>query len=316
LCETHTKVGRIGAFQSITLGAPTETAYESTEAALPPKTKFCVIQLLAILIMTTALTAQSPQASSNPLERKAGRSVVRTTHGMVATSQPLATEVGVQILEHGGNAIDAAIAVAAMLNVTEPMMTGVGGDMWAIVYWAKDGKLHGLNASGRAPKALTPEYFAQHGMKTVPIRGMEPITVPGAFDGWVTLLNQYGSMKMSDLLQPAIRYADEGYPVMEKASEDWEEVVDILKRDPAAASTYLVNGQQPKPGDIFKNPHLANSLRQLAKGGREAYYNGPVGQAIVDYCQKHGGFLTMEDLAGQHAEWVAPISTNYRGYDV
>ena len=268
------------------------------------------------LFMTTGLVAQSPQSSQNPLERKAGRSVVRTTHGMVATSQPLATEVGVQILERGGNAIDAAIAVAAMLNVTEPMMTGIGGDMWAIVYWAKDGKLHGLNASGRAPKALTPEYFAKKGLKAVPIRGMEPITVPGAVDGWYTLLNQYGTMKMPDLLQPAIRYADEGYPVMEKASEDWEEVVDVLKRDPAAASTYLINGEAPKPGYIFKNAHLANSLRILASGGRDAYYKGPIGQAIVDYCQKHGGFLTMEDFAAQHAEWVNPISTNYRGYDV
>src|ERR1043165_6228155 len=158
--------------------------------------------------MTVNVSAQSSQSAYNPFERKPGRSVVRTMHGMVATSQPLATEAGVQVLERGGNAIDAAIAVAAMLNVTEPMMTGVGGDMWAIVYWAKDGKLHGLNASGRAPKALTPEYFAQHGMKTVPVRGMEPITVPGAVDGWYTLLNQYGTMKMPDLLQPAIRYAD------------------------------------------------------------------------------------------------------------
>ena len=262
--------------------------------------------------MTSNLAAQS----QNPLERKAGRSVVRTQHGMVATSQPLATQVGLQVLQRGGNAVDAAIAVAAMLNVTEPMMTGIGGDMWAIVYWSRDGKVHGLNASGRAPKALTPEYFAQKGMKTVPVRGMEPITVPGAVDGWYTLLGQFGTMKMPDLLQPAIKYADEGYPVMEKASEDWEEVVDVLKRDPSASATYLVNGEAPKPGDIFKNPHLANSLRQLASGGRDAYYNGPIGRAIVDYCQKHGGFLTMEDFAGQHSEWIAPITTNYRGYDV
>ncbi len=255
-------------------------------------------------------------AQSNPLEHKAGRSVVRSEHGMVATSQPLATQVGLDVLKRGGNAIDAAIAVAAMLNVTEPMMTGVGGDMWAIVYWSKDHQLHGLNASGRSPKALTPEYFASKGMKSVPIRGMEPITVPGAFDGWSTLLDKYGTMKMSDLLQPAIRYADEGYPVMEKAAEDWGEVVDVLKRDPAAAATYLPNGDAPKPGQIFKNPHLANTLRQLASGGREAFYAGPIGRAIVDYCRQHGGFLTMEDLAAQHAEWVQPISTNYRGYDV
>ena len=273
-------------------------------------------RILFILIVLLAISMSQASAQSNPLDRKTGRSIVRAEQGMVATSQPLATQAGLEVLRHGGNAVDAAIAVAAVLNVTEPMMTGVGGDMFAIVYWAQDGKLHALSASGRAPKALTPEYFAQHGMKQVPVRGMEPITVPGAFDGWTTLLGRYGTRNMSELLQPAIHYAEQGYPVMEKASEDWEEVVDVLKRDPSAASTYLVNGEAPKPGEVFKNPHLAATLRQLASGGREAYYNGPIGRAIVDYCQKHGGFLTMEDLAAQHAEWVDPISTTYRGYTV
>ena len=259
--------------------------------------------------------AQSP-ANSLPKwpNLKTGRSVVRSTHGMVASSQPLASQAGLEVLQKGGNAVDAAIAMAAVLNVTEPMMTGVGGDMFAIVYWAKTGELKGLNASGRAPQALNLEYFQKKGMKRVPPVGMEPITVPGAFDGWCTLRDKYGTMPLAELLQPAIGYAENGFPVMEKAAEDWVAEEGKLKRTPAAAETYLVDGRAPHPGEIFKNPHLAATLRTLAQGGRNALYNGPVGRAMVDYFQKNGGFITMEDLAAQHAEWVEPISTTYRGY--
>ena len=249
-------------------------------------------------------------------EVHAGRSVVRSTHGMVASSQPLASEVGIRILERGGNAVDAAIAMAAMLNVTEPMMTGVGGDMFALVYWSKTGELKGLNASGRAPHALSLEYFQKKGTKTMPIEGMEPITVPGAFGGWVALRNKYGTMSLSELLEPAIEAAENGYPVMEKASADWNAVVPKLKRTKAAAENYLIDGRAPRPGEIFRQKNLAHTLQILARGGRDAFYKGEIGQKIVDYCQAHGGFLTMQDLAENHPEWVDPISTDYRGYTV
>jgi gamma-glutamyltranspeptidase/glutathione hydrolase len=150
----------------------------------------------------------------------------------------------------------------------------------------------------------------------MPVRGMEPITVPGAFDGWVTLLEKYGTMKLPELLQPAIDYAQNGFPVMEKCAEDWQGEVDVLKRDPSSAATYLPNGRAPRAGEIFRNPNLARTLRALAAGGRDAFYRGPVGRQIVDYVQQHGGYLTMDDLAAQHAQWVEPISTNYRGYTV
>ena len=267
-----------------------------------------------VIAMLTAGTMASAQA--NRVEIKPGRSVVRAQNGMVSSSQPLASQVGLDVLKRGGNAVDAAIAMAAMLNVTEPMMTGVGGDAFMMVYWVKSNELKGLNASGRAPKALTLDYFQKRGLKQMPIRGMEPITVPGAVDGWVTLLGKYGTMKFADLLQPAIHYAEAGFPVMEKTAEDWGQEIEVLKRDPAATATYLPNGTSLKAGEIFRNPNLARTLRALAQGGRDAFYRGEIGRTVVDYCQKHGGFLTMDDLAIQRAEWVDPISTNYRGYTV
>jgi gamma-glutamyltranspeptidase/glutathione hydrolase len=245
-----------------------------------------------------------------------GRSIVRAEHGMVASSQPLASQVGLDVLKRGGNAVDAAIAMAAVLNVTEPMMTGVGGDMFALVYWAKTGELKGLNASGRAPRALNLEYFAKKGIKTMPITGMEPITVPGAVDGWVTLLDKYGTMKLPELLAPAIEYAENGFPVMEKAARDWAGSEDKLRRTPAAASNYLVDGRAPRAGEMFRQKNLARTLRTLARGGRDAFYKGEIGRAIVDYCQKNGGFLTMQDLAEHKSDWVEPIATDYRGYKV
>jgi len=249
-------------------------------------------------------------------EIKAGRSIVRAEHGMVASSQPLASQVGLEVLKRGGNAVDAAIAMAAVLNVTEPMMTGVGGDMFALVYWAKTGELKGLNASGRAPRALNLDYFAKKRIKTMPITGMEPITVPGAVDGWVTLLDKFGTMRLPDLLAPAIEYAENGFPVMEKAARDWAGSTDKLKATPAAASNYLVDGRAPRAGEIFRQKNLARTLRTIARGGRDAFYKGEIGRAIVEYCQKNGGFLTMQDLAEHKSDWVEPIATDYRGYKV
>ena len=244
----------------------------------------------------------------------AGRSVVRASQAMVATSQPLASLAGLEVLKRGGNAVDAAIAIAAVLNVTEPNMTGVGGDAFMLVYSAKTKKLDGLNASGRAPRALSADYFASRKMAQIPVSGMEPITVPGAFDGWVTLLEKYGTMKLASLVAPAIDYAENGFPLMEKIVADWELEVPKLKSTPAAAATFLVDGAAPRAGAIFQQKNLARTLRTLARGGRDAYYRGEIARAIVDYCQKNGGFLTMEDFASQKSEWVEPISTTYRGY--
>jgi gamma-glutamyltranspeptidase/glutathione hydrolase len=244
----------------------------------------------------------------------AGRSVVRAGQGMVATSQPLASQVGLEILKSGGNAVDAAIAVAAVLNVTEPNMTGIGGDAFAMIYSSRTRKLEALNGSGRAPKALTLEHFTSRKITQMPASGMDVVTVPGAFDAWITLLEKHGTMKLADLLAPAIGYAESGFPVMEKIAADWAPEVEKLKLNAAAAATYLVNGGAPEPGTIFVQKNLARTFRTLAKGGREAFYRGEIARAIVDDCQKHGGFLTMEDFAAQTSNWVEPISTTYRGY--
>lgn len=244
----------------------------------------------------------------------AGRSVVRAPHGMVATSQPLASQAGVEILKRGGNAVDAAIAIAAVLNVTEPNMTGIGGDAFMLVYQAKTKTLAGLNASGRAPRALSLDLLRSRGITQMPTTGMEPITVPGAFDGWTTLLEKFGTMPLADLLAPAIGYADEGFPVMETIAADWLPEVPRLKQTAAAAATFLVNGTAPRPGAIVTQKNLARTLRVLARGGRDAFYTGEIARAIVDYCQRERGFLTMEDFAAQKSEWVEPISTTYRGH--
>ena len=245
---------------------------------------------------------------------RAGRSVVRARHGMVATSQPLASQTGLDILKRGGNAVDAAIAIAAVLNVTEPNMTGIGGDAFMLVYNAKTKTLAGLNASGRAPRALSLDLMRSRNITQMPVTGMEPITVPGAFDGWTTLLDKFGTMKLADLLGPAIAYADEGFPVMETIAADWLPEVPRLKQTAAAASTFLVGGTAPRPGAIFTQKNLARTLRALAKGGRDAFYTGEIARAIVDYCQRERGFLTMEDFAAQKSVWVDPISTTYRGH--
>jgi gamma-glutamyltranspeptidase/glutathione hydrolase len=270
-----------------------------------------IVLAVAVIMLTSNI---SPIAQT--IEVKTGRSIARAEHGMAASSQPLASQVGLDILRRGGNAVDAAIAMAAMLNVTEPMMTGIGGDAFMLIYWSKTKELKGLNASGRAPRKLNLDYFKKKGIKTMPIEGMEPITVPGAFDGWVTLLEKYGTMKLADLLAPAIEYAENGFPVMEKTADDWAGEVAKLKKTQAAASNYLVDGRAPRAGEIFRQKNLARSFRTLARGGRDAFYKGEIARQIVDYCQQNGGFLSMEDFAQHRSEWVEPISTNYRGYTV
>jgi gamma-glutamyltranspeptidase/glutathione hydrolase len=277
-----------------------------------------MIRLLVAGVTMSALliTGNTQSAQTQTAKIKAGRSVVRARHGMVACSQPLASEVGLSVLKRGGNAVDAAIAMAAMLNVTEPMMTGIGGDAFALVYWAKTKELRGLNASGRAPRALTLDHFAKKQMKSMPEFGMESITVPGAFDGWVTLLERYGTMKLTDVLAPAIETAETGFPVMEKTAEDWEAEVELLKGNGAAAENYLVNGRAPRAGEVFRQPNLARTFRRLATGGRDEFYKGETARRIVEYFKNNGGFISLDDLAATKSDWVEPISTEYRGYRV
>ncbi|HEU4834672.1 MAG TPA: gamma-glutamyltransferase [Pyrinomonadaceae bacterium] len=270
--------------------------------------------MMALMLMTNIHPlAQDKSRTSQP---KPGRSVVRSGQAMVASSQPLASQAGLEVLKRGGNAVDAAITMAAMLNVTEPMMTGIGGDAFMLVYWSKTKELKGLNASGRAPAALSLDYFTKTKTKRMPEFGMESITVPGAFDGWVTLLEKYGTMKLADVLQPAIECAENGFPVMEKTAEDWNAEVPRLKKTSASATNYLIDGRAPRAGEIFRQPNLARTLRTLARGGRDAFYKGEIARAIVDYCEKNGGFISRADLAAQKSDWVEPISTDYRGYTV
>lgn len=275
---------------------------------------YIAIAMIALMLITSVCPVAQEKSRTSLV--KPGRSVVRSRHAMVASSQPLASQVGLDVLKRGGNAVDAAIAMAAMLNVTEPMMTGIGGDAFMLVYWSKTKELKGLNASGRAPGALSLDYFAKKKIERMPEFGMETITVPGAFDGWVTLLEKYGTMKLADLLGPAIESAENGFPVMEKTAEDWNAEVTRLKQNQAAASNYLIEGSAPRPGEIFRNPNLARTLRTLAVGGRDAFYKGEIARAIVDYCEKNGGFISLADLAAHKSDWVEPISTNYRGYTV
>lgn len=287
----------------------------------------CLLRRSAVLILGLGLTAcraepalaPAPSAATAPAadawfaDVPTGRSIVRAGQGMVASSQPIASQVGLDVLKRGGNAVDAAIAMAAVLSVTEPMMTGVGGDAFMLVYSAKTGKLEGLNASGRAPRALTLEHFKSKNLSAIPTTGMEAVTVPGAFDGWVTLLERHGTMKLADLMAPAISYAENGFPLMEKAAEDWAAEIPRLKGTPVTSGTFIVQGP-PQPGEIVVLKNLARTYRTLAAGGRDAFYRGPIAKAIVDYAQQNGGFLTMEDFAGQRSEWVEPISTTYRGH--
>ncbi len=247
----------------------------------------------------------------------ATRSEVIAQNGMVATSHPLATQVGLEILKKGGTAIDAAIAANATLGLMEPTGCGIGGDLFAIIWDAKTQKLYGINASGRSPKSLTLAYFKEKGMEKIPAYGPLPVSVPGCVDGWFSLHGRFGKLKMSDILQPAIDYAEKGFPVTELIGYYLQRSVASLgERYPNVKDTYTISGKAPEKGDIFKNPYLANTYRKLAKEGRDAYYKGEIAKTITDFIQSQGGFLSMEDLAAHKSEWVEPVSTTYRGYQV
>ncbi len=246
----------------------------------------------------------------------ATRSEVIAKHGMACTSQPLATQVALDILKEGGNAIDAAIAANAVLGLTEPTGNGIGGDIFAIVWDAKTKQLYGLNGSGRSPAKLSYEYFIENGYKSVPAYGPLPVSVPGCVDGWFELNKRFGSMPMSKLLQPAISYAREGFPVSELIAYYWKGNTAFLKRFPNIEATYMPGGKAPEKGDIFRNPDLASTLELIAKKGRDAFYKGEIARRIAAFMEEQGGFLSYEDLASHHSEWVEPVFSNYRGYDV
>ena len=246
----------------------------------------------------------------------ASRSEVIAPHGMAATSQPLATQVALDILKTGGSAVDAAIAANAMLGLVEPTGCGIGGDLFAIVWDAERGELAGLNASGRSPQAMTLEYFRERDIDMIPKFGPLPVSVPGAVDGWFELHGRYGRLPMSELLAPAIRYAREGSPVSEVIADGLVRNRDRIGHYPGFAETYMPGGDVPKKGEMFRNPRLANTYEAIAEGGRDAFYKGDIARAIDAYMAEQGGLLTYEDLAAHRSEWVTPVSTNYRGWDV
>jgi gamma-glutamyltranspeptidase/glutathione hydrolase len=245
-----------------------------------------------------------------------GRSMPMAAHGMAVSSQPLATQAGLDILKRGGNAVDATVCMAAVLNVVEPMMTGVGGDAFILIYLAKSGEIKALNASGRAPYAATLDYFRGKNIAAIPDGGMLPVTVPGALDGWALVTERYGSMKLGDLLQPAIRYADEGFPVAEKAAHEWHKAAGKLSAHPNSAAQYLVNGRAPRAGEIFRQKNLAASLKKIAHEGKEVFYGGELAEKIVEFSRQNGGLLSLKDFQDHTSTWVEPIATDYRGYRV
>src|SRR5579863_7291720 len=259
-----------------------------------------------------------PLAYGQVLGRNYGRSIVISQQGIAATSQVLASQTGAQILARGGSAVDAAIACNAVLGVTEPMMTGMGGDLF-VMYWdAKSGKLTGLNASGPSPKALSPAFLAQHDVKTMPSDGIHTVTVPGAVQGWYRMHQRFGKLPWKDLFQDAIAYAENGFPVYEGAREVWADpaIVQRLEANAESKRVLLPGGKAPHVGQLFKNPEMAHALRLIAEQGPDAFYKGEIAAAIVKTSEHLGGTMTAQDLASYSPEWVEPLSIDYRGWRV
>lgn len=265
-----------------------------------------------LLLLTLGLLAQDRITGHS----FATRSEVIAQHGMACTSQPLATQVALDILKQGGNAIDAAIAANACLGLMEPTGNGIGGDLFAIVWDAETKQLYGLNASGRSPKDLTLAWFKENGHDKIPAFGSLPVSVPGCVDGWFELHGKFGELTMEEILSPAIQYAREGFPVSELIAWYMQRSARFLSKYPGFSEVYMPNGKAPEKGQIFKNPFLGNTLEKIAKGGRAAFYEGEVAQTIADYIKEQGGFLSYDDMKSHRSEWIDPVSINYRGYDV
>ena len=249
-------------------------------------------------------------------EKFASRSEVIGQNGMVATSHPLATQIGLDILKQGGTAIDAAIAANIALGLMEPTGNGIGGDLFAIVWDAKTRKLYGLNASGPAPKNISIDYLNSKGLNKIPSYGPLPVTVPGAVDGWVKLHEKFGKLSFKSLFLPTIEYANNGFPVTETIAYYLDRSKERFENYPNFKEVWLKNGKMPIKGELFKNPQLANTLAIIADKGRAGFYEGQIAKTMADFIQSQGGFLSYEDLASFHSEWTPPVSSNYRGFDV
>jgi gamma-glutamyltranspeptidase / glutathione hydrolase len=294
-----------------------EKSARSSSRACPARRTLFETSLAVILAMAMEGSYAGPRPSGSLVPT---RSEVIATHGMAATSHPLVSQVALDVLKRGGTAVDAAIAANAAMGLMEPTGNGVGGDLFAIVWDAKSRKLHGLNASGRSPQSLTlaklREELKKLGTPKIPPRGPLPVSVPGAVDGWFELHGRFGRLPMKELLQPAIAYARNGFPVTEVIAEGWALNARVLRQYPNYADTFMPNGRTPRKGEVFRNPLLADTLTRIADGGRDAFYKGDIAQRIEKYFRANGGYLTAADLAAHRSEWVEPVSTNYRGYDV
>ncbi|QDU30926.1 Putative gamma-glutamyltransferase YwrD [Anatilimnocola aggregata] len=275
--------------------------------------------LCGVLFMTAAADAQSPQAGyeRSGAMRNQSRSVVMARHGMVATSHPLAAQAGLDVLKAGGTAADAAIATNAMLGVVEPMSCGIGGDLFVIYWDNKTQKLYGLNASGRSPYNISRKTFADKGLSEIPSDGVLSWSVPGCVHGWEELRGKFGNQTLAENLQAAIATAEEGFPVSEVIAGGWKSSVPSLRDWPDSTATYLIDGERaPAVGEVFRNPNLAKSYRQIAEQGPAAFYRGPIAKEIVAFSERNGGYFSLKDFADHTSTWVEPVSTNYRGYDV
>jgi gamma-glutamyltranspeptidase/glutathione hydrolase len=273
-----------------------------------PRSRFTLLALAALL-MTLGPAEHAESARGN-----ATRSVVWARHGMVCAAQPLAVQAGLEMLKQGGTAVDAAIAVNACLGLMEPTANGLGGDLFAILWDPKTRQVVGLNASGRAPLALTADQVPPDSVGTIPLYSPYTWTVPGACDGWFELHARYGKLPMRTVLGPAIRYAEEGFPVSPVIAENWATGVKRNVDKPGFREVFMPGGRAPREGELFRNPALAKTLRLLAEKGRDAYYKGPIAEAIVRFSKANGGFFAAEDFARHHSTWDAPIATDYRGY--
>jgi len=273
--------------------------------------KYCFILFLIIMIQHE-FYGQDRTTGLN----LATRSEIIALNGMAATSQPMATQVALDILKKGGNAIDAAIAANAVLGLMEPTGCGIGGDLFAIIWDAKTEKLYGLNASGRSPYTLNLDHFKSNGYEKVPAYGPLPVTVPGCVDGWFEMHERFGQLSMNEILMPAISYAQEGFPLTEVIAYNWKANTRVLKDYPNFKEIFMPNGKAPEKGEIFQNPLLADTYKKLAKHGRDVFYKGEIAEVIEKYMKKNGGFLTKKDMEDHTSEWIEPVSTNYRGYDI
>lgn len=265
--------------------------------------------------------AEQAQALGAGYDRPVGdpnqsRSVVIATNGIVATSHPLAAQVGLDALKSGGNAADAAIAASAMIGLVEPMSCGIGGDLFVIYWDAKTEKLYGLNASGRSPYAMNRDIIKEQGLSQIPTYSPLAWSVPGCVDGWEELRGRFGTQPLPELLEPSIEYAESGFPVTQVIGSYWERSEERLQKWPTSAATYLPGGRAPREGEVFRNPQLAATYRSIAEGGRDAFYKGSIAKRIVEFSEANGGYFSMKDFADHTSDWIDPVATNYRGYDV